>query len=312
MWFKSVEKDQFAIFAQQKAHLNAAYWMTTKALLCHENTDENNDLAWIIRNLDMQSRIKIESVKTRLERQEGLTKDLTTLELNYVHWYCNATLSKIDSLKSFRGIVNNIPSDSEILIKESQFIRDYSDKMPGDDLESEWDRGIYLIYQCISIAEKGNLKSRQWADIKKRITAVAKIMRPDFKEIKDYCEAYAGHLGLELKAELAVSNQLFVDISKQFSVGSKLVSLSKCLLKLMEITDSWQNSSEQAETFAQKICTKLEYCHFHMIEANLAKSENIAEVIDEALERTRIAEAKALHKINRAAGSKILRSYIDV
>ena len=311
MWFKELDKDQFLILAQQKARLNMAYWMAAKALYFYENDQDVSDPVRMIKNLDIKSAINIELVKTQLENQKGISKDLTTLEFNYVDWYCNNTLSKISVLKGFRKIEKNISSSDEIAARESQFIRDYLDKLPGDDLESEWDRGIYLIYQCVGIAEKGNIKTEQWTDIKKRIAAVAKIMSPSFNDIKDYCEAFAGHLELEPSAELALSNQLFFDLSKQFWLGRNLVGLIRSLLKLMEITDSWRDSNEQAENFIQKICTKLEYCHFHMIEANLARSKHINEAIDASHKRTGHIKGSATRKFERQARSDYLRSFID-
>lgn len=311
MWFKELEKDQFLILAQQKARLNMAYWMATKALYLYEQDKDASDLTRIIKNLDIKSAINIELVKAQLESQKAITKDLTTLELNYVEWYCNNTLSKISALKGFRHIEKNISSSGEIAARESQFIRDYSDKMPGDDLESEWNRGIYLIYQCSGIAEKGNIKNEQWADIKKRIAGAAKIMNPSFTDIRDYCEAYASHLGLESNAELALSNQLFFDLSKQFWLGRNLVGSIRCLLKLMEMSNSWRDGNEQAENFIQTICTKLEYFHFHMIETNLAKSEHIEKVIDVTREHTCQIEDNAPHKFERPARSDYLRSFID-
>jgi hypothetical protein len=311
MWFKSIEKDQFVIFVQQKTRLNKAYWMATKALYFYEQDQDASDLTRIIKSLDIKSAINMELVKAQLESQKAITKDLTTLELLYVEWYCNNTLSKISVLKGFRKIEKYISSSDEIVARESQFIRDYSNKIPEDDLESEWNRGIYLIYQCSSIAEKGNIKTEQWTDIKKRIAAAAKIMSPSFNDIKDYCEAFAGHLELEPSAELALSNQLFFDLSKQFWLGRNLVGLIRRLLKLMEITDSWRDNNEQAENFIQKICTKIEYCHFHMIEANLARSNHINEVIDASHEQTRHIEGSATLKFERPARSDYLRSFID-
>lgn len=311
MWFKELEKDQFLILAQQKARLNMAYWMAAKALYFYENDQDVSDPVRMIKNLDIKSAINIELVKTQLENQKGISKDLTTLEFNYVDWYCNNTLSKISVLKGFRKIEKNISSSDEIAARESQFIRDYLDKLPGDDLESEWDRGIYLIYQCAGIAEKGNIKTEQWTGIKNRIVAAAKIMKPDFTDIRDYCEAYVSHLGLESNTELALSNQLFFDLSRQFWVGRNIAKLIGCLIKLMEITDSWRNSNRKAERFSQKICTKLEYCQFHMIEANLARSKHINEAIDASHKRTGHIKGSATRKFERQARSDYLRSFID-
>ena len=280
MWFESIEKDQFLIYAQQQARLNTAYWIAAKASHLSENKKENTNLAIQMTRFKTKSDTLLEVAKVELDNQKGLAKDLTACLLNYTNWYCAVEFSKISELRDPTTPADIIPSDLSIAARESQFIREYTDMRPGDDLESEWDRGIDLIYQCIHTLDRYGTQKEQLADIRKKLHATKEIMQPGFKYIRIHCQSYAGHLGLEPHSELALSNQLILDYLKLFLAGYSFAkNLSKIIL-LLQLGMLEENSSEDTEKLLENFSNKMDVCFMHMYQANLDISQHIGEIID--------------------------------
>ena len=280
MWFESIEKDQFLIYAQQQARLNTAYWIAAKASHLSENNKENINLAIQMKRFKTKSDMLLEVAKVELDNQKGLAKDFTACSLNYTNWYCAVTFSKISELKDLTTPAETIPSDLSIAARESQFIREYTDMRPGDDLESEWDRGIDLIYQCLHTMDRVSIQKEQLADIRKKILAAKEIMQPGFTYIRNHCQSYAGHLGLEPHSELALSNQLILDYLKLFLAGYSFAkNLSKTIL-LFQVSMLEQNHSEDTEKLIENFSRKMDICFVHMYQTNLDISQHIGEIID--------------------------------
>ena len=294
MWYKSVNKAEFRSYVRQDTRLNVAYWTATKVVQMCELQANDTSLEHQIIQMDTRVANLINAVNKEVTKQNGLTKHLIQHQLEYTKSYCANALANTSQRVTYAQTGLEMPGEEEQIAKEMAFIKERADMIPGDDLLEEYDRAIYLIYQATGILDSDNQTDELRAEFKKRIAAACDLMTPGFSKIQRQCNDYIGHLSLSPAKSLALTNQQIVDYSNMFSVGFSLARLYRIIIRVVEDqdTESWtQNALTQ---FQKDITERSNTIQSSLIEANLARANNMGYVLDtELFNHNNISETAA-------------------
>lgn len=283
MWYKSVNKAEFRSYVRQDTRLNVAYWTATKVVQMCELQANDTSLEHQITQMDTRVASLLNAVNEEVTKQNGLTKHLIQHQLEYTKSYCANALANTSQRVTYAQTGLEMPGEEEQIAKEMAFIKERADMIPGDDLLEEYDRAIYLIYQATGILDSDNQTDELRAEFKKRIAAACDLMTPGFSKIQRQCNDYIGHLSLSPAKSLALTNQQIVDYSNMFSVGFSLARLYRIIIRVVEDqdTESWtQNALTQ---FQKDITERSNTIQSSLIEANLARANNLGYVLDSEL-----------------------------
>jgi len=294
MWYKSVNKAQFRSYVRQDTRLNVAYWTATKVVQMCELQANDTSLEHQITQMDTRVASLLNAVNEEVTKQNGLTKHLIQHQLEYTKSYCANALANTSQRVTYAQTGLEMPGEEEQIAKEMAFIKERADMIPGDDLLEEYDRAIYLIYQATGILDNDNQSDELRAGFKKRIAAACDLMTPGFSKIQRQCNDYVGHLYLSPAKSRALINQQIVDYSNMFSVGFSLTRLYRIIIGVVEdqSTEAW---TQKALTQLQKdITERSNTIQSRLIEANLARANNMGYVLDpELFSHNNISESAA-------------------
>jgi len=294
MWYKSVNKAQFRSYVRQDTRLNVAYWTATKVVQMCELQANDTSLEHQITQMDTRVASLLNAVNEEVTKQNGLTKHLIQHQLEYTKSYCANALANTSQRVTYAQTGLEMPGEEEQIAKEMAFIKERADMIPGDDLLEEYDRAIYLIYQATGILDSDNQSDEHRAGFKKRIAAACDLMTPGFSKIQRQCNDYVGHLYLSPAKSRALINQQIVDYSNMFSAGFSLARLYRILIRVAEEqdTEAW---TQKALTQLQKdITERSNTIQSSLIEANLARADNMGYVLDpELFNHNNISESAA-------------------
>jgi len=283
MWYKSVSKAQFRSYVRQDTRLNIAYWTATKVVQMCELQANDTALEHRITQMDTRVASLLYAVNEEVHKQNGLTKHLIQHQLEYTKSYCTNALANTSQRVTYAQTKLEMPGEEEQIVKEMAFIKERADMIPGDDLLEEYDRAIYLIYQATGILDRDNQNDELRAGLRKRIAAACDLMTPGFSKIQRQCNDYVGHLYLSPAKSRALINQQIVDYSNMFSVGFSLARLYRIIIRVVEdqSTEAW---TQKALTQLQKdITERSNTIQSSLIEANLARANNMGYVVDPEL-----------------------------
>jgi len=294
MWYKSVNKAQFRSYVRQDTRLNVAYWTATKVVQMCELQANDTSLEHQITQMDTRVASLLNAVNEEVTKQNGLTKHLIQHQLEYTKSYCANALANTSQRVTYAQTGLEMPGEEEQIAKEMAFIKERADMIPGDDLLEEYDRAIYLIYQATGILDNDNQSDELRAGFKKRIAAACDLMTPGFSKIQRQCNDYVGHLYLSPAKSRALINQQIVDYSNMFSVGFSLTRIYRIIIGVVEdqSTEAW---TQKALTQLQKdITERSNTIQSRLIEANLARANNMGYVLDpELFSHNNISESAA-------------------
>ena len=294
MWYKSVNKAQFRSYVRQDTRLNVAYWTATKVVQMCELQANDTSLEHQITQMDTRVASLLNAVNEEVTKQNGLTKHLIQHQLEYIKSYCSNAQANTSQRVTYAQTGLEMPGEEEQIAKEMAFIKERADMIPGDDLLEEYDRAIYLMYQATGILDSVNQTDELRAGFKKRIAAACDLMTPGFSKIQRQCNDYIGHLSLSPAKSLALTNQQIVDYSNMFSVGYSLARLYRIIIRVVE-DQSIEAWSQRALTQLQKdIIERSNTIQARLIEANLARANNMGYVLDpELFNHNNISESAA-------------------
>jgi len=247
-----------------------------------------------ITQMDTRVASLLNAVNEEVTKQNGLTKHLIQHQLEYTKSYCANALANTSQRVTYAQTGLEMPGEEEQIAKEMAFIKERADMIPGEDLLEEYDRAIYLIYQATGILDSDNQSDEHRAGFKKRIAAACDLMTPGFSKIQRQCNDYVGHLYLSPAKSRALINQQIVDYSNMFSAGFSLARLYRILIRVAEEqdTEAW---TQKALTQLQKdITERSNTIQSSLIEANLARADNMGYVLDpELFNHNNISESAA-------------------
>ena len=289
-----MNKAQFRSYVRQDTRLNVAYWTATKVVQMCELQANDTSLEHQITQMDTRVASLLNAVNEEVTKQNGLTKHLIQHQLEYTKSYCANALANTSQRVTYAQTGLEMPGEEEQIAKEMAFIKERADMIPGDDLLEEYDRAIYLIYQATGILDSDNQSDEHRAGFKKRIAAACDLMTPGFSKIQRQCNDYVGHLYLSPAKSRALINQQIVDYSNMFSAGFSLARLYRILIRVAEEqdTEAW---TQKALTQLQKdITERSNTIQSSLIEANLARADNMGYVLDpELFNHNNISESAA-------------------
>jgi hypothetical protein len=247
-----------------------------------------------ITQMDTRVASLLNAVNEEVTKQNGLTKHLIQHQLEYTKSYCANALANTSQRVTYAQTGLEMPGEEEQIAKEMAFIKERADMIPGDDLLEEYDRAIYLIYQATGILDSDNQTDELRAGFKKRIAAACDLMTPGFSKIQRQCNDYVGHLYLSPAKSRALINQQIVDYSNMFSVGFALARLFRIIIRVVE-DQSIEAWTQKALTQLQKdITERSNTIQSRLIEANLARANNMGYVLDpELFNHNNISESAA-------------------
>lgn len=294
MWYKSVNKAEFRSYVRQDTRLNVAYWTATKVVQMCELQANDTSLEHQITQMDTRVTSLLNAVNEEVTKQNGLTKHLIEHQLDYTKSYCANALANTSQRVTYAQTGLEMPGEEEQIAKEMAFIKERADMIPGDDLLEEYDRAIYLIYQAAAILDNGNQTDAIRAEFKKRIAAACDLMTPGFSKIQRQCNDYIGHLSLSPAKSLALTNQQIVDYSNMFSVGFSLARLYRIIIRVVEDQDTEAWTQNALTQFQKDITERSNTIQSSLIEANLARANNMGYVLDtELFNHNNISETAA-------------------
>lgn len=283
MWYKSVNKAEFRSYVRQDTRLNVAYWTATKVVQMCELQANDTSLEHQITQMDTRVASLLNAVNEEVTKQNGLTKHLIQHQLEYTKSYCANALANTSQRVTYAQTGLEMPGEEEQIAKEMAFIKERADMIPGDDLLEEYDRAIYLIYQATGILDSDNQTDELRAEFKKRIAAACDLMTPGFSKIQRQCNDYIGHLSLSPAKSLALTNQQIVDYSNMFSVGFSLARLYRIIIRVVEDQDTEAWTQNALTQFQKDITERSNTIQSSLIEANLARANNMGYVLDSEL-----------------------------
>ena len=294
MWYKSVNKAEFRSYVRQDTRLNVAYWTATKVVQMCELQANDTSLEHQITQMDTRVASLLNAVNEEVTKQNGLTKHLIQHQLEYTKSYCANALANTSQRVTYAQTGLEMPGEEEQIAKEMAFIKERADMIPGDDLLEEYDRAIYLIYQATGILDSDNQTDELRAEFKKRIAAACDLMTPGFSKIQRQCNDYIGHLSLSPAKSLALTNQQIVDYSNMFSVGFSLARLYRIIIRVVEDQDTEAWTQNALTQFQKDITERSNTIQSSLIEANLARANNMGYVLDtELFNHNNISETAA-------------------
>jgi hypothetical protein len=247
-----------------------------------------------ITQMDTRVASLLNAVNEEVTNQNGLTKHLIQHQLEYTKSYCANALANTSQRVTYAQTGLEMPGEEEQIAKEMAFIKERADMIPGDDLLEEYDRAIYLIYQATGILDSDNQTDELRAGFKKRIAAACDLMTPGFSKIQRQCNDYIGHLSLSPAKSLALTNQQIVDYSNMFSVGFSLARLYRIIIRVVEDQDTEAWTQNALTQFQKDITERSNTIQSSLIEANLARANNMGYVLDtELFNHNNISETAA-------------------
>jgi len=283
MWYKSINNAQFRSYVRQDARLNAAYWLSAKALKISEEKKNTASLEQVIASMDARVSNLLNAVNDEMATQTGLAKDLIQHQLKHTESYCIYALKNIKHQSKFAGARQKTLNENQLIAQEIAFIKERADMISDDDLLEEYDRAIYLIYQALNLLDNGIESEKLKTECRRRIEAACDLMSPGFLKIQKHCNEYIGHLQFPNDNNIALINQQIVDYSSMFTAGLSLARLNQIIFKFSEDqqTEAW--TKYKLTRFQNYITRRSSSIQSRLIKSNLERANNIGVILDPKL-----------------------------
>lgn len=283
MWYKSINNAQFRSYVRQDARLNAAYWLSAKALKISEEKENTASLEQAIASIDAKVTNLLNAVNDEMVTQTGLTKELIKHHLKHTEIYCIYASKKTKPRFKFAGARPKTLNENQLIAQEMAFIKERADMISDDDLLEDYDRAIYLIYQALNLLDNGIESEKLKTECRRRIEAACDLMSPGFLKIQKHCNEYIGHLQFSNDNNIALINQQIVDYSSMFTAGLSLARLNLIIFKFSEDqqTETW--TKYKLTRFQNYITRRSSSIQSSLIISNLERANNIGVILDPKL-----------------------------
>ena len=284
MWFQSIDPSEFNTFVTQESRINIAYWLAVKAeYLCQTQADAP---ALKFKIYCYRKRIYklIDRVTEELGNQHGLTRQLSEHNLNYTKGFCHKSLSNIyERIRCAKS--GEQFNEIDLAAAEMEFIKQRFEMIPEDSLLEEYERGIYLLYQSIILAEKHkDLSEDTMSGIQHRLDAACKIMQPGFIKIQHHCNNFISHLDIDPRQKIILVNQYIVDLSQMFDAGLSLAKMTNDIHKTVKNIRLEITSEAELLQWNEKITQIINTTQSRLIKVNLNKACNLLKAMSQPAE----------------------------
>ena len=271
MWFESIDKQQFTRFALQESRLDNAYWC---GVLIDHIDDTLKPSPKINRlKIRLQKNILrlVDAVGEDVDNLRGLQREILYHHLKYVSIFCNIH-TNVNNILSFNESIALPISDDKKASLEMEFIQQRAELIPGEDLMTQWDRGIYILYGSLKVAQSGDDAPGNPA-LSRRLLAATDLMSPSFIQLYRYCNSYSNHLEVPWLAKMKICSQYVGDCKRLFSAGRELVQFSSyCMAISNEIS---QRINDEDQQDFRMIEQRQNIIQENLITTNLNKSNNL-------------------------------------
>ena len=280
MWFKSLSKAQFSLYAKQEAKLDMAYWLAALVQYKCENEAPTTIILSEITNFKRQVREMLRHAYEDIEQLHGLPAQLIKHQLGFTVKSCRQSLK--DTNKRFRCIRQGIemPGDNQLMEREMAWIKERAELLDADDLLEQWNRSIYLIYGAITL-DRTRLSVAGYRDqLKRRLDAAVDLMSPGHKKVKQYCQSYIGHLDLEPIPAMLLVDQQIGEYSRLFEAGLALARHSTSLLSTNHRFVTRGFDQKDLDKYLETIDIRANHIHERLTHANLMRANTIRRALD--------------------------------
>ena len=280
MWFKSLSKAQFSLYAKQEARLDIAYWLAGLVQYKCENEAPTTIILSEITNFKRQVREMLGHAYEDIGQLHGLPAQLIKHQLGFTVRSCRHSLK--DTNKRFRCIRQGIemPGDNQLMEREMAWIKERAELLDADDLLEQWNRSIYLIYGAITL-DRTRLSVAGYRDqLKRRLDAAMDLMSPGHKKVKQYCQSYIGHLDLEPIPAILLVDQQIGEYSRLFEAGVALARHSTSLLSTNHRFVTRGFDQKSLDKYLETIHIRANHIHERLTHANLMRANTIRRALD--------------------------------
>lgn len=280
MWYTSIDQDQFRTYTKQEARIALAYWQSVRIDYLCENQSNQPLFKQKIGYYTRKSKQLLKEVITDLSNQEGITKELTQLDFEYTLDFLDSSFTNLEKRISCSKFGEEMTDDILAVEKEMEFLKQRIEITPGDSLLEEYDRGVYLLYECMLLADRANSHEHKIkSEIQHRLDSVLKVMRPSFIKTQKHCKNYIAHLGLETKQEHALINQYTVDLCGMFEAMFEAAKLTRITFKTARLLASEFSTEAEVHLWNDKINEASAITQNRLICVNMQRASNLLEAL---------------------------------